>query len=101
MGNSIRDGQDIMVHMVYALDLLGKMPASRELSLMRTKLEEAIMWGNRALCGLQYTINDQPAATERLAQWMMQHSFATGHGDTMDDLLGELSRHVSELRAKS
>jgi hypothetical protein len=36
------------------------------------------------------------AAAERnkLAQWMIQHSYATGHGDTMEDLLKELEGQV-------
>ena len=35
---------------------------------------------------------------EQLAQWMMQHSFATGHGDSFADLLNQLSWQVEELR---
>jgi hypothetical protein len=58
MKNPIRDGQDMMVHMADALDLLEKMPPSRELSLVRTKLEEATMWGNRALCNLHKLVNE-------------------------------------------
>jgi hypothetical protein len=36
------------------------------------------------------------AAAERnkLAQWMIKHSYATGHGDTMEDLLKELEWQV-------
>jgi hypothetical protein len=36
------------------------------------------------------------AAEERnkLAKWMIQHSYATGHGDTMEDLLKELEGQV-------
>lgn len=36
---------------------------------------------------------------EKLASWMMLNGFATGHGDTIDDLLGELAAQVSELKA--
>ena len=38
------------------------------------------------------------AAAERnkLAQWMIKHSYATGHGDTMEDLLKELEGQVRE-----
>ena len=36
---------------------------------------------------------------EQLAQWMIAHSFATGHGDTFADLLKELSWQVAELRS--
>jgi hypothetical protein len=37
---------------------------------------------------------------EKLAAWMIENSFATGHGDTMDDLLKELEWQVQELRHK-
>ena len=38
------------------------------------------------------------AASERnkLAQWMIQHSYATGHGDEMEDLLKELEWQINE-----
>ena len=38
------------------------------------------------------------AEREQLAQWMIAHSFATGHGDTFADLLKELTWQVAELR---
>ena len=31
-------------------------------------------------------------AREAVAAWMIAHSYATGHGDTLDDLLQELAR---------
>ncbi len=31
---------------------------------------------------------------EAVAQWMLERSYATGHGDTIDDLLGELRAAV-------
>ncbi len=39
----------------------------------------------------------QQSATEsreKLALWMIENGFATGHGDTIDDLLGELSLDI-------
>ena len=30
------------------------------------------------------------ALLERAASWMMDRGYATGHGDTIEDLLGEL-----------
>jgi hypothetical protein len=36
---------------------------------------------------------------EELVQWMVQHSFATGHGDKFADLLNSLSWQVAELRS--
>ena len=35
---------------------------------------------------------------ERLAQWMIANSFATGHGDTFEELLSELEWQVREIR---
>ena len=31
---------------------------------------------------------------EKLAQWMMAHGYATGHGDTIEDLLVELDIEI-------
>jgi len=33
---------------------------------------------------------------EKLAKWMMQHGYATGHGDTTEDLLKELEWQIAE-----
>jgi hypothetical protein len=33
---------------------------------------------------------------EKLAKWMMERGFATGHGDSMEDLLHELEWQISE-----
>lgn len=38
---------------------------------------------------------------DKLAAWMIENGFATGHGDTMADLLGELSWQIKELREKN
>lgn len=35
---------------------------------------------------------------ECIAAWMIDHSFATGHGDTITGLLDELSAQINELR---
>ena len=33
---------------------------------------------------------------EILAKWMIKHGYATGHGDTMEDLLEELEWQIAE-----
>jgi hypothetical protein len=38
---------------------------------------------------------------EKLAAWMVAHSFTTGHGDTQEDLLKELAWQVELLRDAS
>lgn len=42
--------------------------------------------------------SDSALAKEALAQWMIAHSFATGHGETFADLLNSLEWQVAELR---
>jgi hypothetical protein len=37
---------------------------------------------------------------EKLAAWMLKQGFATGHGDTQEDLLKELSWQIKELRTE-
>lgn len=40
-------------------------------------------------------------ATEALAAWMIEQSFATGHGDSVEDLLKELTWQVEEIRTRT
>lgn len=40
-------------------------------------------------------------AQAELSAWMIAHSFATGHGDTVEDLLKELEWQIAELRSKA
>lgn len=44
--------------------------------------------------------SERDRCRELLADWMGDHGFATGHGDTMEDLLKELAWQVGELREK-
>jgi hypothetical protein len=37
-------------------------------------------------------------AKEMVSQWMITNGFATGHGDTLEDLLRELSWQIEELK---
>ena len=37
---------------------------------------------------------------EKLAAWMIENGFTTGHGDTFDDLLKELTWQIQELHEK-
>ena len=40
------------------------------------------------------------AERNKVAQWMLAHSYATGHGDSVEDLLKELEWQVKEACAK-
>ena len=33
---------------------------------------------------------------EKVAQWMIRQGYATGHGDTVEDLIKELEWHIAE-----
>ncbi len=37
---------------------------------------------------------------ELLAEWMIDNSFSTGHGDTIEDLLAELTPQVRRLNER-
>lgn len=41
------------------------------------------------------------AEREKVAQWMIQRSYATGHGDTIEDLLEEMEWQVRESERKA
>ena len=42
------------------------------------------------------------AESRKVAEWMLQRSYATGHGDTVEDLLKELEWQIAEraIRAR-
>ena len=40
------------------------------------------------------------AERQKVANWMIQRSYATGHGDTVEDLLKELEWQVKEACAQ-
>lgn len=46
------------------------------------------------------TIARLEADREKLAQWMIANSYATGHGDSIADLLKELEWHIARDRAR-
>jgi len=50
----------------------------------------------RTLGEMPPTSTGEPS--EQLAQWMVVHSLATGHGDKFADLLNELEWQIAELR---
>jgi hypothetical protein len=43
----------------------------------------------------------QAAERNKLAQWMIDHSYTTGHGDTTEDLLKELEWQVREAEREA
>ena len=61
----------------------------------QTPQEEAIV---RALAPIFERFGFMVAAAERekLAAWMMRQGYATGHGDTTEDLLKELDWQIEE-----
>ena len=45
---------------------------------------------------LDFVFMVQKAEREKVAKWMTDHGYATGHGDTIEDLLKELEWQVAE-----
>ena len=43
---------------------------------------------------------DNIAAVELIAKWMIHHGFTTGHGDTIEGLLNELSWQIAEIKTE-
>ncbi len=62
-------------------------------------LQRAIMTGSPARIA-ELEAEREREAREKIAAWMITHSFATGHGDTLDDLLHELEWQIEEIRSK-
>jgi hypothetical protein len=44
--------------------------------------------------------DEDAIAREAVARWMIEHSYATGHGDTLDDFLQELIGQAVERADK-
>jgi hypothetical protein len=45
-------------------------------------------------------VQPEPSALEPVAKWMIAHGIATGHGDTLDDLLSTLWEAANEPSAE-
>lgn len=43
---------------------------------------------------------DNIAAVELIAKWMIHHGFTTGHSDTIEGLLNELSWQIAEIKTE-
>lgn len=43
---------------------------------------------------------DDTTGRQQLAQWMLRHGIATGHGDTINDLLSALEDHLDDMRTQ-
>ena len=72
-----------------ALDEIARLNVEREsLRVRNTRLEESLKigWGDER---------------EGIAKWMSANGLATGHGDTIDDLLSEAAWQIKELRARA
>ncbi|NDE55191.1 MAG: hypothetical protein EB069_11635, partial [Actinobacteria bacterium] len=46
--------------------------------------------------GINVQCNPHLSDKEKLAQWIIQRGYATGHGDTIEDLLNELEWQKQE-----
>ena len=72
---------------------------ARESNLMSVKFSTALeeMWvGQLERFAELVAAAERKDEREKVAQWMIQRSYATGHGDTTEDLLAELEWQVRE-----
>lgn len=54
-------------------------------------------WAQKDIDSLLYVVETAAAAErQKVAAWMVERSYATGHGDTTEDLLKELEWQVRE-----
>ena len=69
---------------------------AREAGLVRTgdKWVEPARWGVTELVHFANLV--AAAEREKVAQWMTRQGYATGHGDTIKDLLKELEWQIAE-----
>lgn len=64
-------------------------------SVLRKDIDEAAIAITAALAAK--SAETREACREEVAAWMIKNSLATGHGDTIEDLLGELVPYISAL----
>ncbi len=88
----------------YALcDRLVELGAAAEREKVKHELLTLEKWKGMALAkdGDGRTVQEiereaREAEREKVAKWMIQRSYATGHGDTLEDLLQELDWQVAD-----
>lgn len=49
---------------------------------------------------LQTSLLTEEEVLERLCSWAIENGFATGHADSIEDLLGGLAWQIEELRQR-
>ena len=70
---------------------------AREAGLSDTGVREGFIFFQPGTDGLErFAALVAAAERNKVAQWMIARSYATGHGDTVEDLLKELAQSVRE-----
>jgi hypothetical protein len=87
----------------HALKQFAKLVAAAEREKLKHELLTLEKWKGMALAkdGDGRTVQEiereaREAEREKVAKWMIQRSYATGHGDTLEDLLQELDWQVAD-----
>lgn len=87
----------------HALKQFARLVAAAERQKLQHELLTLEKWKGMALAkdGDGRTVQElqreaREAEREKVAQWMMQRGYATGHGDTTEDLLAELDWQIKE-----
>lgn len=64
--------------------------------LMGMALEAGLASGKGVIQITKFAALVAAAEREKVAKWMIQRSYATGHGDTLEDLLQELDWQIAD-----
>lgn len=84
------DGQPAWAQIV---DLFNRHGLSAPPTKLRDELVVHLAW---ARYGETLNANTEAEPAAAVANWMITHSYATGHGDTIEDMLGELEWQAKE-----
>jgi hypothetical protein len=69
--------------------------------IIRMALDAGILWSTDQAATLErFAALVAAAERNKVAQWMMTKGYATGHGDTVEDLLRELEWQVADRCAE-
>ncbi len=69
--------------------------------IIRMALDAGIFWSTHQAATLErFAALVAAAERNKVAQWMMAKGYATGHGDTTEDLLDELDWQITESWSK-
>lgn len=90
-----RNAKDIIIWLIGLQQTQDLCESEGVVRTLKDKIKEAIIQAHAE--GIK---DERDESREKLAKSMLEMTLATGHGDTIEDLLEELKWQVAELRSK-